>query len=126
MEKDNWDPEFIKKTKIENEKRKKHLAAKKKRMYKKRIISIALLVMFLLCIIAVIKSCTSGNGSLDSRDGFIEFTNEKIKKEGYENVDKLNIDYNYDKYSSKAVLMSNVSDDIKDECKKYKIGRAHV
>ena len=48
MEKDNWDPEFIKKTKIENEKRKKHLATKKKRMYKKRIISIALLVMFLL------------------------------------------------------------------------------
>ena len=45
MEKDNWDPEFIKKTKIENEKRKKHLAAKKKRMYKKRIISITLLVM---------------------------------------------------------------------------------
>ncbi len=119
MGKDNWDPEFIKKTKIENEKRKKHLAAKKKRMYKKRIISIALLVMFLLCIITVIKSCTSGNGSLDSRDGFIEFTNEKIKKEGYENVDKLNIDYNYDKYSSKAVLMSNVSGDIKDECKKY-------
>ena len=79
MEKDNWDPEFIKKMKIENEKRKKHLAAKKKRMYKKRIISIALLVMFLLCIITVIKSCTSGNGSLDSRDGFIEFTNEKIK-----------------------------------------------
>ena len=31
MEKDNWDPEFIKKTKIENEKRKKHLAAKKKK-----------------------------------------------------------------------------------------------
>ena len=30
MEKDNWDPEFIKKTKIENEKRKKHFSCEEK------------------------------------------------------------------------------------------------
>ena len=118
MEKDNWDPEFIKRSKANDKKRKKQLAEKKKVILRKRIRAIFVLVLLPIIAGLVIKSFTS-NETFDSKDSFIKFVKEKIKQEGNANIEKLDTSYNYDKYSSNAISMPNINSNIQKECKKY-------
>ena len=118
MGKDNWDPEFIKRSKANDKKRKKQLAEKKKVILRKRIRAIFVLVLLSIIAGLVIKSFTS-NETFDSKDSFIKFVKEKIKQEGNANIEKLDTSYNYDKYSSNAISMPNINSNMQKECKKY-------